>query len=106
MVNITFKSGGGKYRLEMEGHATKNPAVCAACSALAYTFLGWAANADLIGKARLRDVEDKQGYMRLEFESEAPEAETVSEAIMLGFLQIEQAHPELVSITEERENAS
>lgn len=98
MIEITYRSGDGTRRLEVNGHAGYNPGkdiVCAGVSAIEFAVLGWCEN----HPECVRDAAYAKGHAVAEL-ADDPEAGSVMEAAVIGLLQIAAAYPDYVKFTE------
>lgn len=92
MTKVYLEQSGKRYFVSSQGHATGSPEVCAAASCLVYTLAGWLHNSDAqVQKEQLGD-----GSAMLVF-SGGDNVEAVFDAICVGFLQLQQEHPEYIS---------
>lgn len=104
MVSIDIGNGDDHYFLKMEGHARNetesDPAVCAACSAIAYTLLGWALNNEFIEVRHA--ISDGSMYIGVDLFNKSCAIKwttaAVFEAIEIGLRQIAQQYPQFVTV--------
>lgn len=104
MVKVDIGRDENLFYLDMTGHAKNDtagsPEVCAACSAIAYTLLGWSVNNQFIEAGYV----ESDGLMHVDVDvidkSCAVQWETAAvwEAIEIGLRQIAQAYPQFVSV--------
>ena len=88
MTEITLHHGDS-CSVRCKGHATGYPDVCAAVSCLLYTAAGWLHNtqeAELV----LERLDSGDAYLRWH------------ELLKIGFLQLEMARPEAISVKIEK----
>ena len=95
MVEITATYGQGEYSLEMHGHATGSPEVCAACSSLAGAFSGWCSNSR---SAWGVSVEEKEGSYTASAQG-GQDLETALDTTIAGLFRVEAARPDLVHVS-------
>ena len=93
MTTVTIKSGLYRHSITAEGHADSD--VCNGVSALMFMIAGCALN-----KAYIKDVVIESGYMRLIFNSFRMKADI--QALTIGLLQIEKAHPDQLQVIEKK----
>ena len=104
MTNVRLTRGAGEhYALECEGHATGSPEMCAAISCLAGSLEGWAENSPDVEVQRL---EVGPGRVEIAFCPAAwPGSDAacrgVYELLRAGFLRLEAAGPEFLSVKQE-----
>ena len=94
MTTVTIKSGLWHHRIVAEGHS--DPEVCNGISALMFMIAGCALNKAYC----IKDAEIKSGYMCLDFKSFKMKADI--QALTIGLLQIEKAHPEQIKVIEKK----
>ena len=98
MTRIEVNDKGTIHEIKIEGHAGFSKAgsdiVCAAVSALAYTFVNRLE--DLMEKERVEslDYQEKDGFIGITFDSDTTEALASFETIKIGFLMLEQNYPQ------------
>lgn len=92
MIRVCFDQSGGVCRLTLRGHATGDPAVCAAASALVFA---------LVGYVRGRgdgETELESGRARVECRRDR-EADGAFVAILSGLEQLRRRYPDLVEVS-------
>lgn len=84
----------GAYLICADGHASGSPEVCAAVSGLMYALSGY-----FLNTSRIQAFENilLSGHARLRWQGGA-EAKAVFDLCVIGFLQIEAAHPACISV--------
>ena len=102
MVTAVYGRSENRFSLHMTGHATGSSAVCAACSAIVYTLLGWLENSP--EHAHIGSAQACSGAFSLDAAGDG-QAGAVFDAALLGLMQIEAQYPELVRVTENGEFA-
>ena len=94
MTECVARRGPEGLSLEVSGHATGHPEVCAGASALLYALAGWVRNRE-DPDAGAVVLEDGHGVVSLR---DGPEAWAVFEAVVIGLLQIELAEPGAIRV--------
>ena len=102
LVNVTYDKFGKTRRLTMTGHADyakdgQPDIVCAACSAILYTLLGWMGN-NRAGYKEIEPIEVNPGAVKLYVGSTTSEFDAVFDATIIGLKQVAMAAPESVRI--------
>lgn len=97
MVRVYARQDGDYQILAMTGHASGSDVVCAACSAIAYTLMGWLANNP--EKANVMTLRAESGSLRVAADGGA-EMRAVFDAAVLGLMQIEAEYPDLVHVAD------
>lgn len=90
MTHVTCAHGGGRYTVRAIGHAEGSPSVCAAVSAIMFTFAGWARNAHPDSEIVL-----ESGNASVTVHGECGD---VYDAVCIGFIQLAKSFPEQVKI--------
>lgn len=83
--------------LELEGHATGDPAVCAALSALVYALAGYLMSAQAGGSLHLEALELEPGRAYLHATGGGGEAYRMA---LIGVKELSTAYPQLVAVEE------
>ena len=102
MVKVTIggKTDGNRRVLIMEGHADYSPGndiVCAACSAIVYSFLGWLINnSEHIHKIHV--VEDGPGQFEADAEGD-DYFHVAFDMTQIGLMQLAYNYPDNVCVT-------
>ena len=99
MTVITITSGGGRYELTAEGHASGSPEACAGVSAILCALAGWLENAP--AGVGVEKITTEPGRAALRFSGGAA-AETAAELAEIGLRRIALAAPEAVRVEESR----
>lgn len=97
MIQVRLKCDKNECVLIMEGHANYsdgNDIVCAAASALAYSWLGFLDNYCPDYKS-----ETKSGYLNVKCKDYSNEVETAFAVIHIGLAQLELKYPNCIKIT-------
>jgi len=94
MTEVIARRGPEGLSLEVSGHATGYPAVCAGASALLYALAGWVRNREEPDAGAVV-LEDGHGVVTLR---DGPEAWAVLEAVVIGLLQIQLAEPAAIRV--------
>ena len=106
MTKVTIKSNMNIHEVTVEGHSCFSKAgtdiVCAAISTLAYTLLNRIENLIELERVEKFDYEEKDGYMKIVFESDTSEALASLETIKIGFLMLEENFSEYISLACEK----
>ncbi len=97
MTRIYAGQQGKRCILTARGHATGSVAVCAAISGIVYALAGYLVNAQAEKRVEILTQRLESGDAALEFLADAGAAEAFSMAV-IGLLQIQKAHPELVLV--------
>lgn len=94
MTTIYCEQNKNRYSILADGHAAGSPEVCAAVSGLIYALSGYLLNAP-----RPQTLENSlsPGHALLRWKG-GREAKAVFELCVIGFLQIEAAHSEYISV--------
>lgn len=84
----------GVYLICADGHATGSQEACAAVSGLMYALSGY-----FLNTSRIQALENSllSGHARLRWQGGA-EAKAIFDLCVIGFLQIEAAHPAYISV--------
>lgn len=98
MIQVSVKSGRDR-RLKIKGHALYNPGndiVCAACSAIAYSLMGWMHN-NPQHISRQGEMCEESGYV--EISARGNECfDAAFDTAVIGLAQVANAYPENVEI--------
>lgn len=81
------------FRLELDGHATGYPEVCAAVSCLAYTLAGFLTNAEAAGDADVEALVLEPGCVRIHARGGA-RTEAAWEMTTIGLRQLANRYPQ------------
>lgn len=96
MTTITIQRDADTYRLTAVGHATGEPAVCAAVSGLVYALGGYLTNLARAGEVTLERCMLESGAAELEASGDA--ARQSFELAAVGLLQVARSYPKQVKI--------
>lgn len=94
MTAVYARRHGNSFLIRAKGHATGSAEVCAAISALLYSLGGYLSNADTVSNVKLRL---ESGDSEISFVGKN-EAFAVFMLCVIGFLQIEEANREYISV--------
>ncbi len=92
MIRVRFDRTGAACRLSLRGHATGDPAVCAAASALMFALAGYVRDRG-IGEAEL-----ESGRARVDCGRDSG-ADGAFAAVLSGLEQLRWRYPQLVEIS-------
>lgn len=100
MVEVIYIAGDdGRHELSMTGHAGYNPGndiVCAGCSAIAYSLMGWLGD-NCPGLADAADYTEADGSVEI-FAVGGSEVAAVFEMAVTGLSLIAAEYPDHVSV--------
>ncbi|MEA4934256.1 MAG: ribosomal-processing cysteine protease Prp [Lawsonibacter sp.] len=97
MTRIYAEAEGGRYLLNLDGHATGSPEVCAAVSGLVYALAGYVTNAERDGFATVYHMETESGKAVLHCHGDR-RVEAAYDMAIIGLQQIEKQYPQLVKV--------
>jgi uncharacterized protein YsxB (DUF464 family) len=97
MTEVRYTIEGGMCELKCDGHATGDPAVCAAVSALTQTLLGWLLNLRQNNAAEIMEQECKEGYFHVHAFGGAGVNMAFS-MIAFGLEQLAHSFPQQISV--------
>lgn len=101
MTKVTARLDDGRCSLRLEGHAEGSPAVCNMISGLVCTLAGWMVNHPEECRVLRCDISaDRPGYALLDAEG-GRDTEQAFAFVLLGLLQLERQHPELIRVEAE-----
>ncbi len=92
MIRVRFDRTDDACRLSLRGHATGDPAVCAAASALVFALAGYVRDRG-DGEAEL-----DSGRARVDCERDR-EADGAFAAVLSGLEQLQRRYPQLVEVS-------
>ncbi len=92
MIRVRFDRSGAACRLSLRGHATGDPAVCAAASALVFALAGYVRGRGG-GEALLESGRAKVDCPR------DKEADGAFAAVLSGLEQLQRRYPQLVEVS-------
>lgn len=101
MIHVIFSRNKelSEYSLSMNGHAgysdMGSDIVCASASTLAYTLWGFLENSPTVTEL---DTVERSGEMEISCIGDRKLVKTAFRMAMLGFLQLEKAYPQCVSV--------
>lgn len=101
MTTVTIRKTGRAYRLTAVGHATGNPAVCAAVSGIVYALGGYLRNLERAGDVELAVFRLEPGDAALEAYSIGPAADRARDPFgmaAVGLMQLAAQFPEQVRV--------
>ena len=98
MTNAYAEFEGGRCLLNVEGHATGNPEVCAAVSSLVYALAGYITNASKDGNAEIYTMQLDSGNAVIHFHGDDMVC-AAFELVIVGLMQLAKQHPEQVKMT-------
>ena len=95
-IHIGYMKQSGKklYKVKMEGHATGSQDTCTACSAIISALIGAVENSG----TKKKDITQASSGMAYVEALCDEKLEGAFEMALIGFLQIEKASPEYVSV--------
>lgn len=92
MIRVCFDQSGSACRLSLRGHATGDPAVCAAASALIFALAGY------VHSRGNGETELDSGRARVECGRDR-EADGAFAATLSGLEQLQRRYPQLVAVS-------
>lgn len=96
MIKGSMTAKGGEYRLQLLGHATGSPQVCAAVSGIVYALAGWLNN-DSVHQTRPPGITLESGLSEITAYGDSY-VETAFELAEVGLLQIAKQYPEYLCV--------
>lgn len=96
MTTVTIRRAPGRCRLTAAGHATGNPAVCAAVSGLVYALAGYLKNLERAGAVTLGELRLEPGDAVVEASGDTAGHPFGMAAV--GLMQIAAEYPRQVKI--------
>lgn len=97
MTKVYAEFEGGRCLLNLEGHATGSPEVCAAVSGIVYALAGYVTNAERDGHAEIYSMIMDSGRALLHFHGDDRVC-GACEMAFVGLMQIEKQHPEHIKV--------
>lgn len=94
MTNVYCEQNKNRYLILADGHAVGSPEVCAAVSGLIYALVGYCLNASGV---QVLENSLAPGHALLRWQG-GREAKAAFELCVIGFLQIEAAHSDSISV--------
>lgn len=98
LTTVTIRRAPGRCRLTAVGHATGNPAVCAAVSGLVYALAGYLKNLERAGAVTLGQLRLEPGDAVVEASGSAACPPFGMAAV--GLMQIAEKYPKQVNVKE------
>ena len=92
MIRVRFDRSEDACRLSLRGHATGDPAVCAAASALVFALAGYVRDR---GKG---ETEQESGRARVDCGRDAG-TDGAFDAVLSGLEQLQRRYPQLVEVS-------
>ena len=97
MTQVYAELEGGRCLLDVEGHATGSPEVCAAVSGIVYALAGYVANAERDGHGEIYSMRMDSGRALLHVHGDDRVC-GACEMALIGLMQIAKQHPEHINV--------